>query len=381
MIGRRGCVALLLAVTLGMPCQPQAFAKPLKMTKETVKQAAVIGAAAAGAAALSQKKPPKVKAPEAPKVEIPGMPEEAAPTDKKEAKQKAAEKEAQDQAALAEAFEKVRAMALAGDAQAQYIMGCAYYTGQQVEADDAEALAWWAKAARGGHPDADAYMGRASQEGIAGTTRHQGEANRRYLRAKEHGSALAAVWMGIEKYRTDEAQEKQAAIELFRFAAAQGNELAQAFLQKILRAGLDARQDFGRGLDWRKEAAKKSLPALCTEAGGQAFWGRAVPQSYEAAVKWWELSASCGDAQAQALMGTAYYTGRGVGQDYEKAVTLLKTAALQNEPLAQYALGKAYLEGNGVQKNKALAAQLLRAAGEAGLPNAAQKADRLEGRK
>ncbi|HML32135.1 tetratricopeptide repeat protein [Sporomusa sphaeroides] len=371
-------LAALLVPLIVLAVQPTAQAK--KPGKNDIKQIAIIGAAAAAAEKMKPKAKPPQKAPAAPKVEIPGVPEEKPAANKKEAKKAAKEKAEAAKQAGDETFQTIAAMAKAGDVQAQYILGLAYYTGQQVKPDEKAAVEWWRQADIGGHPEAGAYVGLAYAQGLGDTLTNQEEAERRYLRAAKNGSALANVLLGIDSYNKNTPADKEKAIERFRTALQQGNPQAKAFLELITRRGTDARLNFGTNLDWNKEAKKTPLTDLYTQAGTNAFWGRIVEQDYTAAVSWWELAAKEDNATAEALLGTAYYTGRGVEQDEKKAVELFKTAAAQNEPLAQYMLGKAYLAGNVVQKNKELALKLFRAAGEAGIKDARRQADELEKR-
>lgn len=367
-----------IAVLLMLPVLLAALSKAQAETvsRDDVKKIAVVSAAAEAAGKMKSKvKPPA--APQTPKVDIPGAAQEK-PANKKAAKKAAKEKAEAASQAADEAFEQVAAMAEAGDIQAQYILGIAYYTGRQVEMDESAAVEWWRRASIGGHPEAAAYVGLAYAEGFGGMPQNRAEAERRYQRAEQDGSALANVLLGIDGYRKNTPADKAVAIARFRTAEKQGNPQAKGFLQMIERKGTDARLDFGEKLDWKKEAGKTSLTDLYTQAGTNAFRGNIVRQDYAAAAGWWELAAKADNAAAQALLGTAYYTGRGVEQDEKKAVELFKTAAARNEPLAQYMLGKAYLAGSVVQKNKELALKLFRAAGEAGIADAKRQADRLE---
>lgn len=378
-------VAVLLLVMFSLMSFHIVDARKLKddIKKEDLKKVAIAAVVLAPLAAPKAKEKPKPPKAEVPKVEIPGMEKPKPPESKKEVKEaKKAEKEkaAAQVEAAALSFEEVKAMAVAGDMQAQYILGYAYYTGQQIEESDQEALVWWNKAARQGHREADVYMGLSFAEGFGGSLLSEDEGIRRYKRAEKSGSAFAEVLLGIYDYRADTVENKLAAMERFRSAADKANPQAKIFLEAILKKGLDAKQDFGKDLDWKKEAKKTPLLELYTQAGINAFKGQIVEQNFEEAVAWWEISVSCEDTKAQALLGTAYYTGRGIGKDYETAIALLKVAAAKGEPLAQYTLGKAYLEANGVKKNKELAAQLLRAAGNAGIEEAKKLADKLEGR-
>ena len=55
--------------------------------------------------------------------------------------------------------------------------------------------------------------------------------------------------------------------------------------------------------------------------------GVGVDQNYEEAVRWCELAAEQGDAEAQNNLGVCYYNGHGVEQDYSKAFDLWQKSA------------------------------------------------------
>ncbi|WP_110955851.1 tetratricopeptide repeat protein [Anaerosinus massiliensis] len=379
----RRMVVFLLLLSLILTGLPQVQAVNIskdtlkKIDKDDLKKVAAIGAAAVAVEKLKPKAKPPVL-PESPKVEIPGTEPPAESTNKKEVKKAAKEKAEALEEAAEESFAQVAAMAETGDVQAQYILGIAYYTGMQVQMDEQAAITWWRRASLGGHPDAGAYIGLAYAEGFGNMTKSQEGADWNYLQAEQKDSALARVLLGIADYKTNDLTQKDKAVKRFQAAAQQGNPQAKTFLEVIAQRGTEAPIDFGKNLDWKKEAQKTPLTDLYTQAGTNAFWGRIVAQDYTVAVHWWELAAKQDHSLAQALLGTAYYTGRGVPQDEETAVVLFKTAAAKNEPLAQYMLGKAYLAGNVIQRNKELARQLFRAAGAAGIADAVRQAELLE---
>ena len=63
--------------------------------------------------------------------------------------------------------------------------------------------------------------------------------------------------------------------------------------------------------------------------------GRAVPQDYAEAVKWYRKAAGQGDAGAQNNLGVMYKNGRGVPQDYVEALQWYRKAAEQGNAEAQ----------------------------------------------
>lgn len=382
MTKRSRLLAALLVGAVLLGAAPGAFA----MDKAKLEKAAV-AAVALKAIKLPQggaaPKPPKFDPakPEIPKVDIPGVPKEEPPKDKKEAK-KQIKAQAQAEAQSVDiAFAKVKAMAQAGDMRAEFIMGHACYTGQMEPESDEAALVWWQRASKQGHADADAYIGLFYAEGRGGALLSPEEAIRRWRRAAGNGSALGAALLGFTEYDVGGIKERLTALHWLREAADKGNAPAKAALLEILKKGVEANQGFSRKTEWKAEAKKATLVLLYTQAGLDAFKGRFAPKSDESAVVWWEIAEPCGDLEARALLGTAYYTGRGIGQDYQKAAQYLKSAAAAGQPLAEYTLGKAYLAGNGVKKNTQMAKNLMRASGGRGITDAKQTADRMEGRK
>ena len=115
-----------------------------------------------------------------------------------------------------------------------------------------------------------------------------------------------------------------------------------------------------------------------------------VPQDYKEAVKWYQLAAEQGDADAQYRLGISYKKGQGVLQDYKEAVKwLLKSAeqkninsvkaqrlirtsyhklhkevAEQGDSYAQRFLGDSYYLGLGVTQDYAEAAKWYKKAAE-----------------
>ncbi len=79
--------------------------------------------------------------------------------------------------------------------------------------------------------------------------------------------------------------------------------------------------------------------------------GRAVPQEYAEAVKWYRRAAEQGDARAQNNLGIMYDECRGVPQDDAEALKWYRRAAEQGHALAQSQLGVMYGNGRGVPQD------------------------------
>ncbi len=85
---------------------------------------------------------------------------------------------------------------------------------------------------------------------------------------------------------------------------------------------------------------------------GAAYYnGRGVEQDYGEAVRWTRLAAEQGNVRGQSLLGAIYYNGHGVEQDYGEAARWARLAAEQGDAGAQMLLGMSYLSGTGVAQD------------------------------
>lgn len=98
--------------------------------------------------------------------------------------------------------------------------------------------------------------------------------------------------------------------------------------------------------------------------------GRDVPKDYGRAVEWYRQAAAKGVAAAQNNLGLMYAQGRGVARDPARAAELWRDAARQNHPMGQFNLGLAYFRGDGIEPDKAQAELWFRRAAELGLAEA-----------
>ena len=85
--------------------------------------------------------------------------------------------------------------------------------------------------------------------------------------------------------------------------------------------------------------------------GGAYYLGRGVPQDHKEAAKWLRLAAEQGQVQAQFSLGGAHYFGRGVPQDHKEAAKWLRLAAEQGQAEAQALMGAMYALGQSVPQN------------------------------
>ena len=116
----------------------------------------------------------------------------------------------------------LRALAEAGDTEAQYNLGLRYANGDGVSQDDAVAVTWYRLAAEQGHARAQITLG-AMYDAGRGVPRDDAEAVRWYRLAAEQDDATAQYFLGFAyAYGHGVPEDDVAAVIWYRRAAEQG---------------------------------------------------------------------------------------------------------------------------------------------------------------
>jgi TPR repeat protein len=206
----------------------------------------------------------------------------------------------------------VRASADKGDANAEFELGRAYYHGEGVPKDFAQAFGLYQKSAQQGNMKAENNLASMYRDG-EGVPRDIAQATQWYQKAAEQGGALAQYNLAVILIHRRKHDPKEAA-QWFEKAANQGVSEAQLELGRLYFTG-----DTGF-------AANSALAA-----------------------KWLEQPAAAGNADAQEMLAELYQNGNGVPQDIKKAFDLYQGAANQGNATAQGCLGLMYCTGSGVK--------------------------------
>ena len=165
-----------------------------------------------------------------------------------------------------------------------------YANGRGVPQDDAQAVAWYRKAADQG--DADA------QSTSAGCT-PTAKACRRTTRRPSNGTARPPTG---ERRRADRPRQD-------------------------VRNGQGVAQDYAQAVKWYRKAAEQGNAGAQTNLGLMYANGQGVPQDYAQAVVWYRKAAEQGNIDAQNNLGLMYANGQGVPQDYVRAHMWFNLAA------------------------------------------------------
>lgn len=101
-------------------------------------------------------------------------------------------------------------------------------------------------------------------------------------------------------------------------------------------------------------------------------------KDYATTMREFEPLAIQGNANAQFMLGSMYYTGQGIAQDYMEAAKWLRLAADHGHADAQYTLGAMYTFGQGVTQDKNEASKWYRLAADQGNSDAQSELARLK---
>ena len=215
-------------------------------------------------------------------------------------------------------FEKLRKAADGGEAEAQFLVGKAYWYGTGVEADRGTAVEYYRKAAEKNHANALAGLG-----------------------------AAYGLGQGVEK------RDETLAADYFRRAAELGSAVGQMNLGMMLIAGKTLPKDAKEGVEWIRKAADQGLLKAELYLGEMYLAGEsAVSRDYAEARKWVRKAADQEDARALNLYGVILRDGLGGERDPAGAVPYFRRAADQGFVKGFLNLGSAYFFGNGVEMDK-----------------------------
>lgn len=202
--------------------------------------------------------------------------------------------ENKDYATAASSF---MAAAEAGNADAQYLLGCMYYDGTGVAKSYQYAGTWFSLSAAQGNADAM--------------------------------FALALMFRDGEGVKKDAAQYAK-----YMKAAAEngtGDNASEYFLGMCYYEGTGLSQDYSMAAEWFKRATNKNIVEAFTMLGECYYYGRGVGQNYVTAAEMLKVAVDTRKdpgGRASGLLSKIYRKGvDGIPQDFAYADELLKIAA------------------------------------------------------
>lgn len=213
---------------------------------------------------------------------------------------------------------------MAGNADAQVMVGHILMKGETNYIDIDDAARWFLKAANVGHEDAMVALGELALKSRGGMS-----------------PADAVKWLNqaSEKGRTD----------------------AMRALADIYLKGQGAAPDMTKAKAWLIKAADYSDPSAEAKLGDIFFEPEPIT-----ALSWYEKAAAHGDDNSAYIAAIMYAENYEIKPDAIKAAKLLSQAANSGIPAAQADYGLIVYQGNGVPRSSEKAAAWFKRAAEAG---------------
>jgi uncharacterized protein len=190
----------------------------------------------------------------------------------------------------ATAWPLFKALAVKGDATAQWNVGTMLLNGQGVPANTIEAASWIRKSAEQKHASAQNGLGFIYEKGL-----------------------------GV-------AQDSKQASGWFRLAAEQGDPFGQSNLARSYATGVGVQQDFKEALKWYQLAAKQNHGPALNDIGSIYRKGKGVKQDDVQAVSWYRKAIAQGNIAAQYNLAFHFAEGAGVSRNATVAYALFSLA-------------------------------------------------------
>lgn len=160
-------------------------------------------------------------------------------------------------------------------------------------------------------------------------------------------AALAQVATANEWEDVNAAYKRgdhEAAFNIVRSLAEQGNADAQAFLGWLYRGHMDVPKNEVEAVRWYRKAAEQGHAEGKAGLGDTYLLGLGDAQQDDAeAAKWYRKAAEQGSPEAQFTLGELYRAGRGVQENHAEVVKWYREAAKQGHVSAQHELADMFM--------------------------------------
>lgn len=242
------------------------------------------------------------------------------------------------------AIDELKRRAAAGDADAEQMLGMAYYYGQIVAQDYQQAFAWALKAATQGNTEASfnvAYMYLNGQ----GTKKDPAAGFQLYLKLANRGLPNAQSRVGeCFAYGIGTTKDLTQSFAWYQKAAMQGDGPAENVIGNCYFQGVGVRKDLNLAFGWYIKAANQNVALAQLAVGEGYFYGNGTTTDPVRAVAWYQKAAIQGNNEAMIRLGICYLNGTGTPVDLKKGFTYLMKAAGTNG-YAAYWVAYCYSKG------------------------------------
>jgi TPR repeat protein/tRNA A-37 threonylcarbamoyl transferase component Bud32 len=223
------------------------------------------------------------------------------------------------------------ARAEAGNAEAQFQLGCCYDAGDGVEQDDKLAALWFKRAAQQDHHEATYYFADALCFG-RGVQEDKQKAFTYYLKGANFGNVPCMYSVGYSYFYGDGVEEdKGLGYAWYERGAQLGNDLCMHALGRVYEYGTDSVPvDRQKAREWYEKAARAgNMNAMC--ALGRWYEHTDYPDDNDPleALYWYKKGAEAGNADCMNEYGRMLGWSEGVQKNTPEAIRWLRRAAIK----------------------------------------------------
>ncbi|MDO4218656.1 MAG: SEL1-like repeat protein [Synergistaceae bacterium] len=202
------------------------------------------------------------------------------------------------------------------DAQAQFELGCKYYTGIGAKLNYEKAREYFEVAASKGSVEAQRYL-------------------ELLYRSKNFG----------------ETNEPQKDLEVCKKTAQMGDQIGQFLLAHFYDNGIGVKKDVARAIELYKKSAAQGYYRAQSQLGYCYEFGIGLEKDIQKAIELYKKSAAQGSPRAEYYLANCYFNGKGVTRDYKRAAKLYISSAVKNNVYSGMKLINCYYNGIGVKKD------------------------------
>jgi hypothetical protein len=247
-------------------------------------------------------------------------------------------------AILKERFQWHRRAAENDNARGQFELAGMYDAGEGIESNLALAVKWYKRAAENDNSGAQLELSKIYNEG----------------RGVPHDNRVSLQWLArLTEFNRDEDNQSFA---LDRQTAQQALE-NYATINGFLNAGWPARLGKPEGV---KAPPEDAPPATLFQHAAHLTFGFGIEQNQKEAIRWVQLAADRGLADAQYVLAVWHEQGRRVGLNDKKSFELYQQAADQGHAAAANQLGVKLLLGESAKRDAVAARKYFTRAAEGG---------------
>lgn len=252
---------------------------------------------------------------------------------------------------LSEEIQEAWRTASQGDAEAQALVGYAYYSGDGAPTDTATAVAWLQKSVAQGNANAEHLLGivRVFETSYKDTNKGLALLRKAADADPDYASMLAMLYLDGE-YMGVERNAELCAVYARRGAEA-GDADAVGVLAFLTYFGIGVEQNEEKALELARQAEKEGNSLAQVVLGWIYYSGDIVPVSVSRALSYATDAAESDEAHGMGLLACMYYLGEDkLPPDREKAEGWAVRAAERCNVYGQYILGMLYKDQESEEK-------------------------------